>query len=94
MNALFTRNFGVFRAFLFFPNCKTRENGKIGSMVKNVRYSGMTPEFWNSCDAVANRDEWHLWGIPVCGKGEPSQVVMVGHGTAPARFQNVSILGD
>ena len=25
MNALFTRNFGVFRAFLFFPNCKTRD---------------------------------------------------------------------
>jgi len=25
MNALFTRIFGVFRAFLFFSNCKTRE---------------------------------------------------------------------
>lgn len=81
--------------FQFAPEISWEiKNGKIGSMVKNVRYSGMTPEFWNSCDAVANRDEWHLWGIPVCGKGEPSQVVMVGHGTAPARFQNVSILGD
>lgn len=68
-------------------------NGRLGTMLKNARYSGMTPDFWNSCDAVGGKAEWRLWGIPVCGKGEPGQVVHVGHGTAPARFRNVRVGG-
>lgn len=69
------------------------KHGKLGSMVKNSCYSGMTPDFWNACDAVAGPDEWHLWGIPVCGKGEPGQIVRLGHGTAPARFRNIQVGG-
>jgi TldD protein len=67
------------------------KNGKLGDMVKNPTYTGITPQFWNSCDAVANRDYWLLWGTPNCGKGEPGQVAHVGHGTAPARFRNVLV---
>ncbi len=66
-------------------------NGKLGSIVKNPTYTGITPRFWNSCDAVANRNEWKMWGTPNCGKGEPGQVAHVGHGTAPARFRNVRV---
>jgi TldD protein len=69
------------------------KGGKLGDMIKNARFSGMTPEFWNSCDAVAGPKEWHLWGVPVCGKGEPGQIVRVGHGTAPARFRNIQVGG-
>jgi TldD protein len=65
--------------------------GKLGGMVKNPTYTGITPQFWNSCDAVANRDHWQMWGTPNCGKGEPGQVAHVGHGTAPARFRNVQV---
>jgi TldD protein len=65
--------------------------GKLGAMVKNPTYTGITPQFWNSCDAVANRDHWQMWGTPNCGKGEPGQVAHVGHGTAPARFRNVRV---
>ena len=65
--------------------------GKLGAMVKNPNYTGITPQFWNSCDAVANRDHWQMWGTPNCGKGEPGQVAHVGHGTAPARFRNVRV---
>ena len=60
-------------------------------MVKNPTYTGITPTFWNSCDAIANRDHWQMWGTPNCGKGEPGQVAHVGHGAAPARFRNVQI---
>jgi len=67
------------------------KKGKLGDMVKNPTYTGITPQFWNSCDAVANRDYWLLWGTPNCGKGEPGQVAHVGHGTAPARFRNVRV---
>jgi len=65
--------------------------GKLGGMVKNPTYTGITPQFWNSCDAVANRDHWQMWGTPNCGKGEPGQMAHVGHGTAPARFRNVRV---
>ena len=66
-------------------------NGKLGAMVKNPTYTGITPLFWNSCDAIANRDYWQMWGTPNCGKGEPGQVAHVGHGTSPARFRNVRV---
>ena len=67
------------------------KKGKLGEMVKNPTYTGITPKFWNSCDAIANRDHWQMWGTPNCGKGEPGQVAHVGHGTAPARFRNVQV---
>ncbi len=67
------------------------KNGRLGRIVKNPTYTGITPQFWNSCDAVAGREEWQMWGTPNCGKGEPGQVAHVGHGAAPARFRNVRI---
>ncbi|TMD42931.1 MAG: TldD/PmbA family protein [Chloroflexi bacterium] len=65
--------------------------GKRGRMLKNATYAGITPEFWNSCDAVAGRAEWKVWGLANCGKGQPPQVAHVAHGAAPARFQNVKV---
>ncbi|MEN6521325.1 MAG: TldD/PmbA family protein [Armatimonadota bacterium] len=66
-------------------------DGSITGIVKNVTYTGITPEFWGSCDAVSNKDEWEMRGTPNCGKGEPGQVIHVGHGVAPARFRNVRV---
>jgi TldD protein len=67
------------------------KNGKLGAMVKNPNYTGITPEFWSSCDAIAGKDEWRVWGLPNCGKGEPMQVARVAHGSAPARFNNIKV---
>ncbi len=67
------------------------KKGKLGEMVKNPTYTGITPAFWNACDAVANRESWQMWGTPNCGKGEPGQVAHVGHGASPARFRNVQV---
>jgi TldD protein len=67
------------------------KGGKLGEMVKNPTYTGITPKFWSSCDAIGNRDHWQMWGTPNCGKGEPGQVAHVGHGAAPARFRNVQV---
>jgi TldD protein len=66
-------------------------NGKLAEMVRNPTYTGITPEFWGSCDAICGPDEWQLWGVPNCGKGEPMQTHRVGHGAAPARFRNVRV---
>jgi TldD protein len=65
--------------------------GKRARMLKNPSYSGVTPEFWNSCAAIADRRHWTLWGTPNCGKGQPEQVMGTGHGASPARFRSVKI---
>ena len=65
--------------------------GKKTRMLKNPSYSGITTEFWNSCDAICSRDHWTLWGTPNCGKGQPMQTMGTGHGAAPSRFRNVRI---
>jgi TldD protein len=67
------------------------KNGSLGKLLKNATYTGITPEFWNNCDAVASKDFWQLWGLPNCGKGEPIQTMNVGHGASPARFQKVRV---
>lgn len=66
-------------------------NGQLAEMIKNPTYTGITPEFWRGCDGVAGPEEWVLWGVPNCGKGEPMQIMRVGHGCAPARFRNVKV---
>jgi TldD protein len=67
------------------------KGGKLGRMLKNPSYSGITTEFWNSMDAICSRDQWTLWGTPNCGKGQPQQVMGTGHGASPARFRNITV---
>jgi TldD protein len=78
--------------FQFGVECAREiKGGKLDRMLKNPLYTGMTPQFWNSCDAICNRNHWHIWGIPNCGKGEPMQSMHVAHGTAPARFRKIKV---
>jgi TldD protein len=70
------------------------KDGKLGQLYKNPVYTGITPEFWNSCDAVASAKHWHVWGVPNCGKGEPMQTAHVAHGASPARFRGVTVGGE
>lgn len=67
------------------------KNGKLGKFYKNAIYQGITPEFWHSCDGITHKKYWKVWGVPNCGKGQPSQVMHVGHGTSPARFRKVKV---
>jgi len=67
------------------------KDGRLAQMVKNPTYTGITPQFWGSCDAICGPSEWNLWGLPNCGKGEPMQTHRVGHGASPARFRGVQV---
>ena len=67
------------------------KNGKKIRMLKNPSYSGITTEFWNSCDAICNSEYWTLWGTPNCGKGQPMQTMGTGHGASPSRFRDVHL---
>jgi TldD protein len=66
-------------------------DGERRGLVRNPSYSGTTPEFWRSLDAICSPPEWRLWGLTNCGKGEPGQAMRVSHGAAPARFRDVQV---
>jgi TldD protein len=67
------------------------KDGVLGRMVRNPTYTGIGPTFWASLDAVGGPDEWTVWGVPHCGKGQPLQVGHTGHHAAPCRFRDVRV---
>ncbi|MEB3330537.1 MAG: TldD/PmbA family protein [Candidatus Sericytochromatia bacterium] len=67
------------------------KRGKLGQMLKNPTYTGITPRFWAGCDFICGPEAWQIWGTPNCGKGQPLQVAHVGHGASPARFRGVQV---
>lgn len=72
---------------------KLIENGKITKTLKNPNYRGITVPFWNSLMGVSKPDTVETYGSPYCGKGEPSQVIRVGHSSPYALFKNIEVFG-
>ena len=66
-------------------------NGRRGAIIKNPLYTGITPVFWGRCTGVGRRENWQLWGVSNCAKGEPMQLMHVGHGSSYARFDGVTV---
>lgn len=69
------------------------ENGKLGHVVKNPNYRGISANFWRSLARVGNADTLHVLGTPHCGKGEPSQIIRVGHASPACVFAGVDVFG-
>ncbi|MBC7372010.1 MAG: TldD/PmbA family protein [Bdellovibrionaceae bacterium] len=69
------------------------ENGKITRTVKNPNYRGKTLEFWNNLKAVGEASLYENHGTPTCGKGEPSQIIRVAHGSPYCLFGSVEVFG-
>ncbi len=67
------------------------KHGTLGALLKNPTYTGITPEFWNSCDGIGDASTWRIWGTPNCGKGQPMQVGRTAQGASPARFRRVQV---
>ncbi len=67
------------------------KGGKLGTLYKNPTYTGITYEFWRSCDAIGDERSYRMLGTPNCGKGEPGQVAHVGHAVSGARFRDVQV---
>lgn len=67
------------------------KRGKMGRMLKNATYTGITTQFWNSCDRVCGQKDWRIWGTANCGKGEPPQTARTAQGCAPARFRRIQV---
>lgn len=69
------------------------ENGKVSKTLKNPNYRGITTPFWNKLSMVGNADSRRIWGSPYCGKGEPNQVIRVGHAVPACLFKNLDVFG-
>lgn len=67
------------------------KDGKITNMVRNATYRGDSIPFWHSLDKVGNESTWQLQQVFLCGKGQPNQVMHLGHGIPACRFKNVQV---
>ena len=72
---------------------KQVKNGKVVGTLKNPNYRGVTIPFWKSLAAMTGPDTCETYGSPYCGKGEPSQIIRVGHSSPYALFKNLEIFG-
>jgi len=72
---------------------KLIEKGKMTKTVKNPNYRGISNPFWRSLKGVGNADTFGIYGTPNCGKGEPNQVIRVGHASPACLFENIQIFG-
>ncbi|MFO1306174.1 MAG: TldD/PmbA family protein [Burkholderiales bacterium] len=69
------------------------ENGKLGHVVRDPNYRGISASFWRSLARVGDASTMQVLGTPYCGKGEPSQVIRVGHASPACVFRNVEVFG-
>lgn len=72
---------------------KKIENGKLTKTLKNPNYRGVTVPFWNNLVGLTKPDSVETYGSPYCGKGEPSQIIRVGHSSPYALFKNIEVFG-
>lgn len=67
------------------------EDGHVTKVVKNSTYKGETLKFYNSLSAVGDQSTWEVRYVENCGKGQPNQIMQLGHGIPVCRFDNVRI---
>ena len=68
------------------------KDGEITEMLEDVAYQSNTQEFWNSCTKICDKDDYRMFGSFFDGKGQPSQVSAVSHGSSTARFNDVNVI--
>jgi predicted Zn-dependent protease len=69
------------------------EDGELREVVRNPNYRGISATFWRNLSAVGSGDTLQVLGTPWCGKGEPNQVIRVGHASPACRFTAVEVFG-
>jgi len=69
------------------------EDGRLTAVVKKPNYRGVSATFWRNLAMVGNLDSYEVLGTPFCGKGEPNQVIRVGHAAPACVFSDVEVFG-
>jgi predicted Zn-dependent protease len=68
-------------------------HGRLAEVVRNPNYRGISATFWRSLAKVGDASTVQVMGTPYCGKGEPSQVIRVGHAAPACLFTGVEVFG-
>ena len=68
------------------------KTGQITQPLEDVAYQMRTPEFWNACSAICDESDYRLFGSFFDGKGQPSQVSAVSHGSPTTRFDGINVI--
>ena len=68
-------------------------DGKLAGVVKRPNYRGISASFWRSLSMVGDASTFEVMGTPYCGKGEPNQVIRVGHASPACKFSAVAVFG-
>ncbi len=69
------------------------EDGRLTRVCRTPNYRGISRTFWRSLKRVGNAATVEVRGTPHCGKGEPNQLIRVGHASPPCLFSNVDVFG-
>ena len=69
------------------------EDGELKGVVKNPNYRGISDQFWRNLSAVGDASTFKVLGTPNCGKGEPNQVIRVGHASPACVFSQIDVFG-
>ena len=67
------------------------EDGEVKGVLKNTTYKGETLKFYNSLTAVGDERTWQVEYVNNCGKGQPNQIMQLGHGVPVCRFDDVTV---
>ncbi len=69
------------------------EDGELKGLVRNPGYRGVSADFWRNLDKVGDASTEAVFGTLTCGKGEPNQLMQVGHSAPACVFRNVEVFG-
>lgn len=69
------------------------QDGQLTKTLRNPNYRGVTNQFWRSLSQVGDTSTIGVYGTPYCGKGEPNQVIRVGHASPICTFNNIEVFG-
>ncbi|WEF32456.1 TldD/PmbA family protein [Pseudoduganella chitinolytica] len=68
------------------------KDGKVTQQLGDVAYHANTQEFWNACTAMCDERDWRMGGSFFDGKGQPSQISAVSHGSSTTRFNGINVI--
>ena len=69
------------------------EDGELKGLVRKPSYRGVSATFWRSLRGVGDASTLEVLGTPFCGKGEPNQMIRVGHASPACLFGGVDVFG-
>ena len=68
-------------------------DGKLAELVRKPNYRGISATFWRNLAGVGDASTREVLGTPNCGKGEPNQMVRVGHASPACHFRDIAVFG-